>query len=138
MRYRFAGFELDDRQLTLTGPSGLVHVEPQVFEVLLHLLRHCDRVVSQQELYEAVWGGRFVSASALTSRVKAARRSVGDDGESQRVIRTVHGRGYQLATTGEVLETETAASRSAPATTPADGPNRFNQPISFCTASDGV
>ena len=57
-------------------------VEPQVFDVLVHLLRHRDRVVSKEELLDEVWGDRFVSESALTSRIKAARRAIGDDGAS--------------------------------------------------------
>jgi len=96
VRYRFAGGWLDDRALTVGGPGGEVHVEPQVFEVLRYLLVHRDRVVAKEELLDAVWGDRFVSESALTSRIKAARRAVGDDGQAQRVIRTVHARGYRF------------------------------------------
>ena len=73
-----------------------IHVEPQVFELLLHLIVNHDRVVPKEELLDEIWGDRFVSESALTSRVKAARRAVGDDGQAQRVIKTVHGRGYQF------------------------------------------
>jgi predicted ATPase/DNA-binding winged helix-turn-helix (wHTH) protein len=96
VRFQFGEFQLDDRRFTLTGPAGAVHVEPQVFELLHHLMTNHDRVVSKEELLDAIWGDRFVSESALTSRVKAARRAVGDDGQSQQVIRTVHGRGYQF------------------------------------------
>ncbi len=60
-----------------------VAVEPQVFDVLVHLLRHRDRVVSKEELLDEVWGDRFVSESTLTSRIKAARRAIGDDGATQ-------------------------------------------------------
>ena len=96
MRFQFGGFQLDDNLFTLSGPSGPVHVEPQVFGLLHHLVVNNDRVVSKEELLDAIWGDRFVSESALTSRVKAARRAVGDDGRAQRVIKTVHARGYQL------------------------------------------
>ena len=94
--FRFGDFVLDDARLTLSGPAGPVHVEPQVFALLHHLLTHNDRVVSKEELLDTVWGDRFVSESALTSRVKAARRAVGDDGQAQRVIKTVHARGYRF------------------------------------------
>jgi DNA-binding winged helix-turn-helix (wHTH) protein len=67
-----------------------------VFDVLTQLVRNCHRFVSKEELYDSVWGGRFVGEAALTSRIKAARRALGDDGESQRFIRTVRGRGYQF------------------------------------------
>lgn len=96
MRFRFGEFQLDDKRFALSGPAGPVHVEPQVFGLLHHLIVNRDRVVSKEELLDAVWGDRFVSESALTSRVKAARRAVGDDGQAQRVIKTVHARGYQF------------------------------------------
>ncbi|HEX8803318.1 MAG TPA: winged helix-turn-helix domain-containing protein, partial [Acidimicrobiales bacterium] len=96
MRFRFGQLQLDDERVTLSGPGGPVHVEPQVFELLRLLIAHRERVVTKEELLDTVWGDRFVSESALTSRVKAARRAVGDDGQAQRVIRTVHGRGYQF------------------------------------------
>ena len=67
-----------------------------MFEVLAYLVRHRDRVVPKTELLDQIWGSRFVTDSALTSRVKAARRAVGDSGREQRVIRTVHGRGYRF------------------------------------------
>jgi predicted ATPase/DNA-binding winged helix-turn-helix (wHTH) protein len=94
--YRFGEFVLDDAQFALSGPAGPVHVEPQVFELLRHLILNHDRVVPKEELLDTIWGDRFVSESALTSRVKAARRAVGDDGQAQGVIKTVHGRGYRF------------------------------------------
>ena len=96
MRFQFGEFQLDDKRFTLVGPAGPVHVEPQVFELLHHLIVHRDRVVPKEELLDTIWGDRFVSESALTSRVKAARRAVGDDGQAQRVIKTLHARGYQF------------------------------------------
>lgn len=97
LRFSFEDYELDEATYTLSGPAGRVHVEPQVFDVLRYLIVHRGRVVLKHELLDAVWGSRFVSESALTSRVKAARRAVGDDGQAQRVIKTVRGRGYQFA-----------------------------------------
>ena len=94
--FQFGEFQLDEQRLTLTGPDGPVHVEPQVLGVLHYLIRHRDRVVAKEELLDAVWGNRFVSDSALTSRVKAARRAIGDNGHRQQLIKTVHGRGYRF------------------------------------------
>lgn len=94
--FQFGEFQLDDQRLTLTGPAGSIHLEPQVFGVLHYLLVNRDRVVGKEELLDGVWGSRFVSESALTSRVKAARRAVGDDGHTQHVIKTMHGRGYRF------------------------------------------
>ncbi|MDF2744231.1 MAG: ATPase-like protein, partial [Actinomycetia bacterium] len=96
MIYRFGDCELDDQRYELRRGGALVHLEPQVFEVLAYLARHRDRVVPKTELLDQIWGSRFVSESALTSRLKAARRAVGDSGREQRVIGTVHGRGYRF------------------------------------------
>jgi DNA-binding winged helix-turn-helix (wHTH) protein len=65
-----------------------------VFDVLVLLTHNHGQLVTKHDLLDQVWGDRFVSESALTSRIRTARRAVGDDGTRQRVIRTVHGRGY--------------------------------------------
>lgn len=96
VRYLFDECELDTDAYELRRAGEPVKVEPQVFELLAHLLRHRDRMVTKEELLDEIWGGRFVSESALTSRLKAARRAIGDDGQAQRLIRTVHGRGYRF------------------------------------------
>jgi DNA-binding winged helix-turn-helix (wHTH) protein/tetratricopeptide (TPR) repeat protein len=96
MVLRFGDYELDEGRYQLRRGGVPCHLEPQVFEVLAYLVRNRGRVVTKAELLDQVWGSRFVSESALTSRVKAARRAVGDSGREQRVIRTVHGRGYEF------------------------------------------
>jgi pimeloyl-ACP methyl ester carboxylesterase/DNA-binding winged helix-turn-helix (wHTH) protein len=96
VRYAFEHHELDVDTFELRREGMAVQIEPQVFDVLVHLIRHRDRVVTKEELLDSVWGDRFVSESALTSRLKAARRAIGDDGRAQRCIRTVHGRGYRF------------------------------------------
>ena len=92
----FADVELDLDLYELRRASARVAIEPQVFDVLVQLVSNAPRVVSKEELLDTVWGDRFVSESALTSRIKAARRAVGDDGTRQAVIATVHGRGYRV------------------------------------------
>jgi DNA-binding winged helix-turn-helix (wHTH) protein/tetratricopeptide (TPR) repeat protein len=92
----FGEIEVDLAGHEIRRSGELVPVEPQVFEVLAYLVTHRDRMVPKTELLDEVWGDRFVSESALTSRIKAARRAVGDNGREQRVIRTVHGRGYRF------------------------------------------
>lgn len=107
---RFDDFTLDQRRFELTGPDGPVHLEPQVFDVLAYLVEHRDRVVPKSELLEQIWGSRFVSESALASRIKEARRATGDDGERQAVIATIRGRGFRfVAEVTEVSETDSAA-----------------------------
>jgi DNA-binding winged helix-turn-helix (wHTH) protein/predicted ATPase/energy-coupling factor transporter ATP-binding protein EcfA2 len=96
MIYRFGDCQLDDQRYELRRAGVPCHLEPQVFEVLAYLVRHRDRVVPRTELLDEIWGSRFVTDSALASRVKAARKAIGDSGREQGVIRTVHGRGYQF------------------------------------------
>ena len=92
----FDDLELDAALFELRRGGTRVPMEPQTFDVLAYLVAHRDRVVPKEELMDAVWGGRFVSEAAVTSRIKQARRAVGDDGQAQRVIQTVHGRGYRF------------------------------------------
>jgi TolB-like protein len=110
MRLRFGDCDLDlDRQELRRGAEP-VHVEPQVFDLIAHLVRHRDRVVSKDELIEAIWGGRIISETALSSRINAARRAVGDSGEAQSVIRTMPKRGFRF-----VADVEQAVPAGAPA-----------------------
>lgn len=93
---RFGDCELSVERLELRRDDTIIGLEPQVFDVLAYLLRHRDRVVPKTELLDQIWGDRFVSESALTSRIKSARRAVGDTGRDQRIIKTIHGRGYRF------------------------------------------
>ena len=111
MRYGFGECELDTDRVELRVDGEVQPVEPQVFDVLVLLLRHRDRVVPKEELLDEVWQHRFVSESSLTSRIKSARQAIRDDGQAQRLIRTVHGRGYQFV--GEVREDEGPQARTA-------------------------
>lgn len=134
--YSFDGCTVDPVRFELRRDGMPVHVERQVFDVLVHLLAHRDRVVPKSELLDVVWGDRFVGDSAVTSRLKAARRAIGDDGRSQRLIATVHGVGYRFV--GPVVEGEPPAP--APPARPADaaaGPRRA-QEIRYCRSSAGV
>lgn len=110
MGVRWELFELDVPGRRLHGPDGEVHVEPQVFDVLAYLVAHRERVIEKAELLDQVWGDQFVSESALTTRIKQARRAIGDDGRTQRFIRNVHGRGYQFV--GEINDESATIARS--------------------------
>jgi pimeloyl-ACP methyl ester carboxylesterase/DNA-binding winged helix-turn-helix (wHTH) protein len=120
MRYRVGGVELDTDTYELRADGRLVDVEPQVFDVLAHLLANPGRVVGKDELLDAVWGDRFVSESALTTRIKQARAAVGDDGQAQRVIKTVHGRGYRLVAPVDAVPVAPDPAAPAPSTTRPD------------------
>ena len=100
MRFLFAEHTLDTDRCELLRGSAPIAVEPQVFDLLVHLLRNRDRVVSKDDLIASVWGGRIVSDSTLASRINAARKAVGDSGDEQRLIRTVARKGVRFI--GEV------------------------------------
>jgi TolB-like protein len=102
MQYRFGDYVLDVACRELRRNGTLIALEPQVFDVLTHLIRHRDRVVTKDDLLGTVWQGRIVSESTLTSRINAARRAIGDTGEAQTFIRTVARKGIRFV--GEVLE----------------------------------
>lgn len=96
MIYRFDRFELDLAQAELRADGERRSLEPRVFALLAYLVERRDRVVSRDELLDKVWAGRVVTDSALSSRVKAARQALGDDGKSQRLIRTIHRVGFRF------------------------------------------
>jgi len=123
---------LDTQRYELRSGDQVIRVEPQVFDVLTQLVSNGERFVSKEELFDSVWGGRFVTEAALTSRIKAARRALGDDGESQRFIRTVRGRGYQF------VGTLNADAPAPPEAAVPDDPAPLRQHIAFCRAADGV
>jgi predicted ATPase/DNA-binding winged helix-turn-helix (wHTH) protein len=94
--FRFGSYELEPGRRELRHRGSVVHIEPQVFDVLLRLIVDAGQLVAKEDLMDDVWGSRFVSASAVTSRIKSARAATGDDGKTQCVIRTVHGRGFMF------------------------------------------
>ena len=116
---RFADCELDLDRIVLRRGGEEIRIEPQVFDVLAYLVEHRGAVVRKEELLDAIWGDRFVSESALTTRIKAARQAVGDDGSLQLIIRTVHGKGYEFVAVVE--EGQTAAAMYPPTTGPSLG-----------------
>jgi pimeloyl-ACP methyl ester carboxylesterase/DNA-binding winged helix-turn-helix (wHTH) protein len=123
LRITFESYEIDTERYELRRGSELIDVEPQVFDLLTYLIRNRDRVIGQEELFEAVWGGRIVSLSTLTSRINAARAAIGDTGAAQKLIKTVTRKGYRFVGT-----LDTAVSHR-----PA-----LHQDIQFCTEEDGV
>jgi TolB-like protein len=100
--YLFENYALDRDRRELRRGAELVLLEPQVFDLLVYLVENRDRVVSKDDILAAVWHGRVVSESALTTRINAARSAIGDSGEDQRLIRTLRGKGFRF--TGEVRE----------------------------------
>jgi TolB-like protein len=99
MRLAFEDYRIDIERRELRRGPDLVDVEPKVFDLLAFLVQHRDRVVSKDDLLQAIWNGRIVSESALTTRINAARRAVGDDGSVQRLIRTFTRKGIRFVGT---------------------------------------
>src|SRR6202035_609479 len=96
MNLSFGDYDIDVERRELRRAKAPVHVEPQVFDLLVYLVENRDRVVSKDDLIAAVWGGRIVSDSTLTSRINAARKAVGDSGDKQNLIRTIARKGLRF------------------------------------------
>lgn len=109
MRYRVGEHVLDLRKFELRKNDCVVPVEPQVLSLLFLLIENRDRLVSKDELVATIWGGRAISDAAISTRIKSARQLLGDDGEAQRLIRTIHGKGFRFV--GDVsAESDVAAA----------------------------
>jgi pimeloyl-ACP methyl ester carboxylesterase len=131
MRYAFGDMVLDTTRYELCRADEMEHVEPQVFDVLAHLVQNRDRVVPKSELLDEVWGHQFVTESALTTRIKQLRQAVGDNGKDQRVVQTIHGRGYRFIASVEEVPDEVERPVL-------EVPEALQQEIHFCTAPDGT
>ena len=112
MKYRFHDLELDAGRGLLRRDGEEVDLEPRAFAVLSFLVAHRDRVVSKDELVEAVWDGRFVSDDAISTAVKAVRRAVNDSGAEQNSVRTLRGRGFRFVAPVEVVVAAEVAAAS--------------------------
>jgi len=136
----FDDFALDTARRELRRGAALIATEPQVFDLLVYLVQNRDHVVSKDDLFAAVWNGRFVSDSTLTSRITSVRHAVGDSGEQQNLIRTIPRKGFRFVGT----VSEQAATGAAPAAMAAlaalspGAPKPLRQEVHFCTTSDGV
>lgn len=131
MKYRFGRFEidLDSHQLLVDGRPR--PIEPQVFDVLRHLVENAGRLVDRESLIDAAWDGRNISDSAISARISAARSAVGDDGKTQAIIQTVPRRGFRFAASVETVTAE-GQRPGAPNRSPA------SQRIRLCTSRDGT
>lgn len=102
MQVRFGDYVLDIDRRELTRGPAMISIGPQVFDLLVYLVQNRERVASKDDILEAVWGGRIVSESTLTSHINAVRKAVGDSGKEQNLIRTIARKGFRFV--GEVRE----------------------------------
>jgi pimeloyl-ACP methyl ester carboxylesterase/DNA-binding winged helix-turn-helix (wHTH) protein len=133
LRLRFSDYVLDTERRELWRGTQPVRVEPQVFDLLSFLVENRDRVVTKDDVFAAVWHGRIVSEATLSSRINAVRRAIGDTGEKQHLLRTVHRHGFRFV--GEVASADVNARLSARVSESGDA---LEQKIRFCRSPDGT
>ena len=114
MRYSFGDYMLDTQRLELHHAGEPIKLRRKVFQVLVYLLAHRDRVVPKQELLEQLWPGQFVGEETLTSCIKTLRRALGERGRTPRFLRTLHGQGYRFVGAVEVGSTSQRTTRRTP------------------------
>src|SRR5262249_26207481 len=110
MQFLFGDYALDIDRRELMRGSEVISIGPQVFDLLVYLVQNRERVISKDDLLEAVWCGRAVSESTLTSHINFARKAVGDNGEDQNLIRTVARKGFRFV--GAVREERASPPRA--------------------------
>ena len=96
MIYRFGIYELDTSTFELMAKGARIPVEPLVFDLIAFLIKNRERLISRQELFDSLWHGKEVCDTSLSNHIKSARKVLGDNGHAQKIIKTVHGRGYQF------------------------------------------
>jgi pimeloyl-ACP methyl ester carboxylesterase/DNA-binding winged helix-turn-helix (wHTH) protein len=143
LNYLFEGCVFDTDRRELRRGSDAIAVEPQVFDLLEYLIRNRERVVTKDDLIKAVWNGRIISESALGTRINQARAAIGDNGDEQRLIRTLRRKGVRFV--GAVCEVASdscggtlAAEPSMGAAVPVVPASAPPQEVRFCRTADGV
>ena len=126
MIYAFGDYELDTHLYELRHAGTPHRLEPQVFNLLAYLLRYRDRVVSKRALLDYLWPDQSITESALSQRIRAARKALGDDGRTQRYIKTLHAQGYRFVAAVEEYGDE-AIRPQAPIPATADDARRCKQ-----------
>src|SRR5215471_11226330 len=116
MRFTFGDYVLDTQRYELHHAGALVKLRRKVFQVLVYLLAHRDRVVSKQELFEHLWPDQFVGDEALKSCMRTLRQALGERGRTPRFVRTLHGQGYRFV--AHVEEQEHLTANDAPPALP--------------------
>jgi TolB-like protein len=108
----FEDYLLDLDRRELSRGSRAIAIGPQVFDLLAYLVQNREHVVSKDNLLDAVWHGRIVSESTLTSHINAVRKAIGDNGEEQRLVRTVARKGFRFV--GDVRQADATNGSHSP------------------------
>src|SRR5262245_46101442 len=122
MKYQIAECIIDTDRYRIGCGDTAIPAEPKVFDLLVYLIRHRDRVLSREELFREVWDGREVSDATLSNHVKSARKILGDSGELQKTILTIRGRGYQFVAPVTVIPEGTGVAEQGAAREPVSSP----------------
>jgi len=104
MIYKFNNTAVDSESFILCSDGSEIPVEPKVFNLIVYLIEHADKVVSRDELLDQVWQGTVVSDTSINNSIKSARKVLGDDGTKQHIIKTIHGRGYKFIAEIETVQ----------------------------------
>ncbi len=131
MQYAFADFSVDPALRELRRGQNLVPLEPKGFDLLVYLITHRDRVISKDELVDQIWHGRFVSDAAVSSALRDLRRALGDDGKTQRFVKTVRGHGVRFVGDIQVIDASAESANADQSAMP-------NQRIRYCRSKDGT
>ena len=136
--FKFEDFTLDLDTAELRKAGLLVHIEPQVFDLIALMASNTGQVISRDDIIEHIWNGRIVSDSAISTRINAARKALDDDGTLQRVIKTVHGRGFRFAADTEKLtgKDHAVTSNPVPVMEPGTVLSDPGRPSIICSNSD--
>jgi TolB-like protein/tetratricopeptide (TPR) repeat protein len=129
VHFAFGDYVLDPDRRELTRGAEPIAVGPQVFDLLLYLVRNREHVVGKDQLLDAVWEGRIVSESTLTSHINAARRAIGDSGQEQRLIRTIARKGFRFV--GDVREARASHDVSPLNAEPGRSEEASSQPLTL-------
>ena len=128
MLFRFESCVLDTGRRELRRGAEPVAVEPQVFDLLVCLVENRDRVVSKDDMIASVWGGRVISESTLTSRINSVRKAIGDNGDEQRLVRTIARKGLRF-----VGDVQIVGDKVKPDGVADEGPGREARPAIACS-----
>src|SRR5450631_3848542 len=113
LRYLFGNYAFDTDRRELHRGADIITIAPQVFDLLEYLIRNRERVISKDDLINAIWNGRSVSDAALTTRLNVARSVIGDSGEQQRLIKTLPRKGFRLVGTVQEVRRSADAALTA-------------------------
>lgn len=143
MLLTFGEYDLDTDLFELRKASQACPLEPQVFDLLVYLAQHRDRIISRQELFDKLWSGKVVSDSTLSSLIKEARHAVGDSGQAQNCIATFNRRGYRFVAAVEEQQQDAIPESAELANHPFNTPHHHRPslavlPFSYNHGSDAI